>query len=175
MYPVARKLNLPLAGYKVSGYSFKQNVSSNNACKGVHLGEDARCKAGAKIKAIGAGEVVYCGIHPGAPRKGNWGGIIIIGHRQCKTKNDFYSLYGHLGKKYCNTGDKVKIGQTIALIGQSYTPNNGFWPTHLHFAIYLGPWKGAVLPGYYREGTLRTKLEYWRSPSNFIRNYNQIK
>jgi len=175
MYPVARQLKLPFAHYKVSGYSFGQNVVSSNACRGIHLGEDARCGAGAKIKAVGSGQVVYCGIHLGAPRKGNWGGIIIIGHRHHKTKNNFYSLYGHLSEQYCQTGDKVKAGQIIGLVGRSYTPENGFWPAHLHFAIYVGPWTGVVLPGYFREGGNRTRMEYWQNPSKFIRVYNKTK
>jgi len=37
-------------------------------------------------------------------------------------------------------------------------------------AIYVGHWKGLVLPGAYRNDK-RTKLKYWISPTKFIKDY----
>jgi len=169
-YPVARKLTFPLAKYKISGLGFGDNVTSGRIL-GRHLGEDARASAGTEVKCVGSGEVVYAALHPGSPTKGNWGNIIIIGHRQQKAKKDFYSLYGHLDTPLVSKGDKVKCGQKIGVIAPANTPQNGWWPTHLHFAIYVGPWTGVVLPGYFRAADHRTKPEYWQNPNKFIKNH----
>lgn len=174
MYPVARKISFPLSKYFVSGLGFGTKVTSGKIL-GVHLGEDARAKAGNSVKAIGSGEVVYAALHPGSPSKGNWGNIVIIGHRNPKNKESFFSLYGHLDKPMVKAGDKVKVGRVIGIIAPAYTAQNGWWPTHLHFAIYLGPWTGVVLPGYYQSGSNRTKIEYWANPTQFIKNYFQTK
>lgn len=169
MYPKTNKLVFPLEKYQISGLGFGETVGSGRIL-GVHLGEDVRAGAGIEVRCIGNGEVVYSTLHPGSPQKGNWGYIVIIGHRQGKN-NIFYSLYGHLSMPIVSQGAKVKIGQKIGAIAPPNTAENGWWPAHLHFAIYTGPWIGVVLPGYFQENTGRTKLEYWQNPTNFIRNY----
>jgi len=173
-YPVARRLVFPLASYRISGLNFGNSVSSGRIL-GMHLGEDARASAGTEVKCIGNGKIVYAALHAGSQGKGNWGNIIIIGHKKPKTGECFYSLYGHLSALLVKKDDKVKCGQKIASIAPANTPQNGWWPAHLHFAIYVGPWTGTVLPGYYQEGSNRTKPEYWTNPSEFIKNYSKIK
>lgn len=174
MHSIAKKLIFPLKHYKISGLGFGAEVISGKIV-GIHLGEDVRAMAGTEVRCIGNGEVVYAALHPGSPTKGNWGNVVIIGHRKSKTKERFYSLYGHLNDPLVERGDTVKIGQKIGLIAKSNTLENGWWPAHLHFAIYLGPWIDAVLPGYFQKNSGRTKLEYWTNPSEFIRDYNKKK
>jgi|GEM_PF-386517 len=169
MAPPAQKLVFPLKKYRVSGLGFKDKVAGGRI-NGIHLGEDARASAGEPVMSIGSGEVVYSAIHPGSPQKGNWGNIVIVRHHRKKV--EFFSLYGHLDTPLVKAGAKVKSGQKIALTGPANTPQNGWWPAHLHFAIYLGPWTGAVLPGYFQAGSNRTKLEYWTNPGGFIRKQN---
>jgi len=170
-YPIAAKLVYPLKKYKLNGLGFKAKVTSGRIL-GIHLGEDIVAPAGTEVNCIGNGEVVYAALHPGSPSKGNWGNIVIVSHRRPKSKDIFYSLYAHLEKLQLKEGDKVKIGQTIGIVGTANTPQNGWWSSHLHFAIYVGPWNGIVLPGYFRENQNRTKLEYWRKPSEFIKFYS---
>lgn len=174
MFPIARKITFPLSKYFISGLGFGTDVTAGKIL-GIHLGEDAKAKAGISVKSIGSGEVVYSALHPGSPSKGNWGYIVIIGHRNRANKSIFYSLYGHLDEPSINVGDRVKTGQVIGRIAPDYTIQNGWWPAHLHFAIYTGPWTGAVLPGYFRKNQNRTKLEYWQNPSQFIKNYIKTK
>lgn len=165
------KIIFPLDKYKTSGLGFGELVGSGRII-GVHLGEDARASAGTEVKCIGSGKIVYAALHAGSQSKGNWGYIVIIEHKI--NKQQFYSLYGHLDTPNVCEGDKVKTGQIIGKIAPAYTAENGWWPAHLHFAIYTGPWKGVVLPGYYQEKTGRTRLEYWQSPTTFITNFNKI-
>ncbi|MFC1645191.1 M23 family metallopeptidase [Patescibacteria group bacterium] len=168
------KLRLPLGEYRVSGAGFGDDCSYNGVHWGIHLGEDVNCKAGTKVFAIGRGKVVYAKLHAGTLEKGNWGHIAIIAHKHPKTKKVFFSLYGHLGKLFVKKGDRIEIGQTIGVIGKSNTPENGFWKTeHIHFAIFTGPWNGKVLPGYFKKGQNRTRLEWWVSPSGFVGKYSK--
>ena len=159
-----RKIIFPLENYKISGAKFLQNVSS----WGIHLGEDCKAKAGDAVKSIYRGEIVYSALHPGSSQKGNWGNIIIIRHKLLGKGQIFYSLYGHLGKGLENVGDKVKKGELVGYMGKAYSAENGWWPAHLHFAIYTGPWSGKILPGYYRKEQNRTKLSYWKNPTEWI-------
>jgi murein DD-endopeptidase MepM/ murein hydrolase activator NlpD len=184
------KLDLPLDDYAVNGDGFLKDCTFKGVHWGLHLGEDSNVPAGTKVKAIGRGRVVYSASHPGkvVEEKGeirlhrNWGNIIIIAHKNPKTKKIFCSVYGHLQKRLKNKGDRVEIGEVIGTIAEANTPENGLWEeAHLHFAIYTGPypWVRAdkegspltVLPGYLRPVT---RLEWWGNPTEFLRNYNNL-
>lgn len=147
---------------------------------GIHLGVDFSLPAETKVFSIGQGTVAYSKLHPAEfdendkIKKQNWGGVVIIAHKNPKTKKVFYSLYGHLGKRYVKKGDLIEMGELIGTIGKSGSKSNGGWAEeHLHFAIYHGPFHEKVLPGYFSEEQELTKIEYWSEPINFIKQYNQ--
>ena len=171
------QLELPLEKWRLNSCRFKQRDKYDGKDWGLHLGEDSNTKAGTPVRAIGRGKVVYSALHATkeSPKQGgyrNWGNIIIIAHKNPKTKKIFFSLYGHLEGIAVKKGDKVERGQKIGNVASSYSQTNGWWEEiHLHLAIYIGPWKGVVLPGYFRETEKRTKLKWWIEPTKFIRNY----
>ncbi|MEK7550048.1 MAG: M23 family metallopeptidase [Patescibacteria group bacterium] len=165
------KLQFPLEPYRVNGAPFGKRSVYDGVLWGIHLGEDAVVPAGTDVQAIGRGTVVYAALHSGGEEKGNWGHIIIIRHKHPKRKLVFYSLYGHLGTSFKRIGDKVEIGEPLGFVGEGYTTDNGFWEAHLHFAIYTGPWKKEVLPGYWKDGDTRTRPDWWQSPTEFIKDY----
>ena len=171
-YLTTPKLSFPLEGYTVNGTPFGKRTTHNDVFWGVHLGEDCVMSAGTDVKAVGRGKVVYAALHPGTAEKANWGHIVIIRHKHPKAKLVFYSLYAHLGTCFKRIGDQVEEGEPLGFIGEGETPENGFWEAHLHFAIYTGPWKNGVLPGYWKEGQKqRTDPKWWRTPSEFIKSY----
>lgn len=170
-YLTTPKLIFPLEHYVVNSVQFGKRSEYAGVLWGVHLGEDCRASAGTDVRAIGRGRVVYAAIHEGTQEKSNWGHITIIRHKHPKRKEPFYSLYAHLGKCFKRIGEKVEMGEPLRFIGEPDTPENGFWYSHLHFAIYTGPWKDEVLPGYWKEGETRTRPEWWQNPSEFIRGY----
>lgn len=171
-YPYTRKLIFPLTKYRVNGDRFKQDCTFKNVHWGIHLGEDINRPSGTKVKCIGRGRVVYSALHAGTKKKGNWGNIIIIAHKRPKTKKIFFSLYAHLQKRLVKKGQSVALGQIIGTVGKANSPENGWWEDeHLHFAIYVGPWKKKVLPGYLKKGSKRTKVSCWKEPTKFINNY----
>lgn len=170
-YLTTPKLIFPLEHYKVNGVPFGKRSVYEGVLWGIHLGEDCEMPAGTDVRACGRGRVVYSALHPGTQEKGNWGHIIIIRHKQAKTRGVFYSIYAHLGICFKRINDKVELGEPLGFIGEGFTPENGFWESHLHFAIYTGPWRNEVLPGYWKEGEKRTRPEWWQAPSEFIKKY----
>lgn len=198
-YPFTPKLNFPLEKYesppilrsgyllasprkagrrvksseaiKLNGWKFKRKTTIKKVFWGIHLGEDIIRPAGTKVKSIGRGKVVYSALHRGSKKKGNWGNIVIIAHKNSKTKKAFFSLYAHLQKPKVRKNQKVEFGEAIGFIGKKNTSQNGWWPEHLHFGIYVGSWNGKVLPGYWKKGQSRTKVSYWKEPGVFVKNY----
>jgi len=176
-YPFTPELDSPLKNWQVNDTKFLQSQAYSEVNWGLHLGEDCNTKPGTSVRAIGRGKVVYSDLHaseepPQAEGKegSNWGNIIIIAHKNPSTKKVFFSLYGHLKKRLVEKGDRIKRGQKIGEIAEGWTRANGWWEeSHLHFAIYIGGWKGEVLPGAYRKGAEdRTKLEDWIAPTEFL-------
>lgn len=176
-YPFTPELDFPLKNWQVNDTKFLEPQAYSGVDWGLHLGEDCNIRTGTPVKAIGRGKVVYSALH--APQKppltegkegSNWGNVIIIAHKNPSTKKVFFSLYGHLGKRLLKKGDRVKRGQKIGEVAKGWSRENGWWKkSHLHFAIYAGPWKGEVLPGAYRKGAEgRTKLEDWIAPTEFL-------
>ena len=179
-YRTTPKIIFPIEKFKKISSGFNEINVYDRKLWGKHLGIDVSANAETPVLAIGRGVVVYSKLHPGEFSeqgkilKRNWGGIVIIAHKNPLTKKIFYSLYGHLGKRYVKKGDALEPGEVIGSVGKSLTESNGAWEEeHLHFSIYQGPFHGKVLPGYYREEGGTTSLEYWREPLVFIKNYNQ--
>lgn len=175
-YPYTQNLNFPFKEWKVNSYKFRKSSSYDGVFWGNHLGEDCNVRAGTIIKTIGRGKVVYSALHASekSPKQGghrNWGNIIIIAHKH-PSRKVFFSIYGHLGKRLVKKGDKVEEGQKIGRVARAWSRPNGWWEdAHLHLAIYFGPWRGKVLPGYWKEGNKRVRLENWVVPTDFIVKY----
>lgn len=172
-YPQPERLVLPLEGYAVTGRAFGEEAVISGRPRGLHLGEDVLADPGTPVRAVGDGVVVYAALRAGRFwRRGSWGNVVILGHTHAADGRPFYSVYGHLGERYCVQGNRVACGEAIGAVGAGRTRANGWWPEpHLHFAIYRGPWEGRALPGYYREEDGRTKLEDWVPPAQFVREY----
>lgn len=189
-FPHTPQLDFPLDDYKVNGDGFLEDCTFDGVYWGLHLGEDSNIPAGTKVKAIGRGRVVCSAPHLGkvvkekdeAKLQRNWGNIIIIAHKNPKTRKVFCSIYGHLQKRLKKKGDRVEIGEIIGTIARANTPENGLWEeSHLHFAIYIGPYpwirldkKGrllTILPGYFKKEKPLTRLQWWDNPTDFLKKY----
>lgn len=174
-YPTPSQLQLPISPYKIEGYHFGQRLRRRIVLWATHLGDDLVASAGTPVSAIGEGTVVWSEVRPGSPEKRNWGGIIVVGHTHRANQPPFFSVYGHLHHLRVRIGDTVSAQQIIGEVAPPLTPENGWWKTpHLHFAIYVGPWRGDILPGYKRPEEWRTKVAWWRDPQEFITEYNKL-
>jgi murein DD-endopeptidase MepM/ murein hydrolase activator NlpD len=176
-YPYTYKLRYPLESYHIDRGFLKECSYRDGKGKwkkwGLHLGEDYNKEPGTPVYSIGKGRVVWSKLHPGLdPDKRNWGNIVIVAHKNPKTKKPFFSVYGHLKKRLVERGAKVRIGQKIGIIAPANTKENGWWgESHLHFEIFIGEWQDKVLPGYYRKEMKDIKLFDWVKPNRFIRFY----
>lgn len=177
-YAYTPRLVYPIKNFKPNSFRFGQICKYKNTLGvsilwGRHLGADVNTRAGTQVVSIGRGRVAYSALHPGLSKgKRNWGNIIIIAHKHQRTKGVFFSVYGHLEKRLAQKGDGVGCGQPIGRVAKKLTQANGWWEeAHLHFGIYIGPWQGKVLPGYFKTGNKRTKMEWWKDPVKFIEGY----
>ncbi len=73
-----------------------------------HLGIDYGAPVGTPVQAIGSGRVVFAG------RQGGAGNLVHIAHA-----NGYETMYLHLSRMFVRAGDRVEIGKTIGLIGQT--------------------------------------------------------
>ncbi len=184
------KLSLPVANYSTGQYlKFGQKIRRHVILWATHLGDDVAVPSKTAVQAIGSGIVVWSEIRRGNKQKRNWGGIIVIKHSYSPNRNKiasltstengqvmiFYSVYGHLNNLKVVAGSTVQQNQQLGIVAAGLTPENGYWQKpHLHFAIYTGPWRNEILPGYWRpEQFWRTRLSWWHDPRLFIKNYEQ--
>jgi murein DD-endopeptidase MepM/ murein hydrolase activator NlpD len=167
-------MQYPISPYEVTGYGFGSRIRSRGIFIARHLGHDILAQAGTKVSCMMDGTVIWSEIRPGSAQKKNWGGIVIVEHVNADTSEKFYSVYGHIKNLKITVGQIIKKGDAIGVVAEGATPENGFWKlAHLHFGIYVGPWTGAVLPGWLRPFEGRTKLSWWKDPKVFIDTYNK--
>lgn len=89
-----------------------------------HLGIDLVAKEGEVILACGEGTVIYSGYSTAD------GYTLIIAH-----PNQFLSVYKHNKVNFKKSGDKVRVADAIALVGNSGENTSG---SHLHFELWKG-------------------------------------
>lgn len=100
-----------------------------------HSGQDFAVPVGTPVDAASAGVVVKAGPNGGGDGPA-YGNAIVIKHA-----NNTYSQYAHLSKIQVKIGQKVAVGQQIALSGNT---GNSSGP-HLHFEIRTTPNYGSAV------------------------------
>ena len=97
-------------------------TSSYNHASG-HFGVDVAAPKGHAIKAVLDGTIVFSGF------TADGGNVVYIQHA-----NNIVSVYKHLSALLHKTGDHVKAGNTIGIIGNSGEYTDG---PHLHFELWF--------------------------------------
>lgn len=98
-----------------------------------HRGIDIVPKSNrAKVMTVGSGIVELHYPPPNRKYRGHpvFGGMVVIKHG-----NGVYTLYGHLKETYVHTGQYLKKGEIIGVVGNTGISTG----THLHFEILLDP------------------------------------
>jgi len=94
---------------------------------------------------------------------GNYGGYIILKHNVDGVV--FYSLYGHLKTPHLvETGDKIKVGQKFAHIGQESDSGGRFCHVHLQILTQAAIDDGYTDWGYVSPALLPKVETYFPSP-----------
>ena len=141
---ISNILSCNKADYGIGGYlevrpfysSKNYEVECNEGLRWrtIHLGMDVwtnnKCAVRAPLEGI-----VYS-VHDNIGEN-NYGPTVILEHI-VSDQLTFYTLYGHLSRasiKEIRKGQFIAKGEIIAEVGLH--PENGNWPTHLHFQIIL--------------------------------------
>lgn len=121
------KFASPVKGVTSSGFGYREHPIKNEIK--FHYGTDFAAQSGDNIYAFADGTVEK------AQEDDSFGKYIVIDHG-----GGYRTLYAHCGKLYVSAGEKVKLGQKIALVGQTGSATG----PHLHFELtsagkYLDP------------------------------------
>ena len=125
-------MRLPIRGFVTVSSRFVPRRSPFTHEVEMHNGIDLSAPVGTEIRAAGGGVVTFAG-RGGYQQETDYahlGLFVRIEHRE----SGYVTLYGHCSRLLVSTGDEVRAGQPIALVG-----NTG-WSTspHLHFSIKWG-------------------------------------
>ena len=128
--PYKPKFVKPTSGRLTSGFGYRIHPILKK--RRMHKGIDIVARYGSNVKAATGGVITYSG------QMGSYGNLVVIDHQ-----NGFETRYAHNSRLKVKKGEKVRQGQTIALVGNTGRSNG----THLHFEI----WKNgeAIDPAHY--------------------------
>jgi murein DD-endopeptidase MepM/ murein hydrolase activator NlpD len=102
-----------------------------------HHGIDIQNPQGTTIVAVGDGTVTHAGpdnIKPLGPWPDFYGQAVVIRHDRDWDGLPVYTLYGHVSKVLVQIGQRVKVGDPIAEVGQLGVALGA----HLHLEVRLG-------------------------------------
>lgn len=105
----------PVSGIVTSRFGARSSMRVST-----HTGLDLATSTGTPIAAAASGTVTFSGW------KGSYGNLLVITH-----SNGVQTYYGHCSALYCEAGETVSQGQTIAAVGST---GNSTGP-HLHFEV----------------------------------------
>ena len=117
--PYKPKFVRPTSGQLTSGFGYRIHPILKK--RRMHKGIDIVSGYGSKVKAAAGGTVTYSGY------MGSYGNLVVINHQ-----NGFETRYAHNSDLKVKKGERVRQGQTVALVGNTGRSNG----THLHFEIW---------------------------------------
>jgi septal ring factor EnvC (AmiA/AmiB activator) len=100
------ELTWPLPGRIISSFGKKKSAHFNTYT--MNNGIEIKPLLSDEIKAIGGGEVIFCDYFKG------YGNLLIIQHA-----GNFHTLYGHCDSFKKKLGERVRVGEVVALAGNS--------------------------------------------------------
>jgi len=110
----------PAKGWLSSSFGYRNSPFTGK--KEFHKGIDISTRTGAPIVASADGVVSFTGWD------GGYGRVVVIKHGQ-----GFKTKYAHLKKSIVKTGQHVKRGETVGLVGSSGRSTG----PHLHYEVHL--------------------------------------
>ena len=108
----------PVKGRTTSKFGYRRSAFTNK--REYHKGYDIGAPRGTPVVATADGVIKFVG------RKGSFGKMVLVDHRYGYT-----TCYAHVSKIMKNKGDRVKRGDTIALVGNTGRSTG----PHVHYEI----------------------------------------
>ncbi len=115
----AKPTGMPVRGGYIDSY-FGDRPDPFGGGIEFHLGLDIAARLGTPIDSVAAGIVTYAG------KRGGYGNAVAIDHG-----NGYSTLYGHAEKILVHVGERVRVGQEIALLGSTGRSTG----PHVHFEV----------------------------------------
>ena len=135
-YIFARPVESNANGYGLFYYPYGSNGTQSLSISNVHHGIDFSNPVGTPIRSVGPGVVVFASSpeEPVYPGSASYGQVVIIEHDYAWEDSILWTLYAHLDQPLVRKGDRVEMGQVIALSGNSGKSSG----PHLHFEVRMG-------------------------------------
>ena len=106
---------------------------------GYHWGIDVMCESYTKVYAADDGVIIKVNSVNDLSEKfteQNFGNYMIVLNKH--EGQDVFTLYGHLGYIHSFTKkQQIGKGDFVGLVGESFTVENGGWPSHVHVQMGL--------------------------------------
>ncbi len=119
----ARRGQLPYPADGLVEVGFGKVVNPRFNTVTLQKGLDLRAKAGAEVRAVGTGAVVYAGWLKG------YGNLVIVDHG-----GGYHSLYAHLANSQVDVGNEVEEGEALGQVGDTGSLKGAY----LYFEIRKG-------------------------------------
>lgn len=110
----------PAHGWVTSGFGYR--VSPFTGKRQFHAGLDISTRTGSPIVAPAAGVITFVG------HEGGYGKMLVVNHG-----HGLVTRYGHLKKYLVKTGQKVKRGERLGLVGSTGRSSG----PHLHYEVLM--------------------------------------
>jgi murein DD-endopeptidase MepM/ murein hydrolase activator NlpD len=111
----------PSDGVFTSGFGIRVSPMGDGAEK-MHEGLDIAANVGTPIRSPAAGTIIFAG------KKSGYGQIVMVDHGY-----GLETWYGHTSKVLVKPGQKIKRGQSIALVGNSGRSTGA----HVHYEVHV--------------------------------------
>ena len=121
--PASSGFIMPAEGRRTSDFGYRVHPVTRKS-HSFHSGIDIAAPTGTPVRAAESGRVTTSNFN-----RGGYGNLIIIQH-----ESDLATYYGHLHRRYKNSGDMVKKGEIIGEVGATGTATG----PHLHFEVRRG-------------------------------------
>ncbi len=135
-YLFARPIDSNATDYGLFYYPYGTGELPLGGVSRVHHGIDLSNPIGTPVRASGPGTVLFSSVDEQDlyPSSAGYGIVIVIEHDFVWDGNILWTLYAHLDQTLVRPGDRVEMGQVIALSGNTGRSSG----PHLHFEVRIG-------------------------------------
>lgn len=131
-YVFARPVDSNATNFALFSYSYGSDGPQQDNPWRVHHGIDMPNPIGQTVRAAGAGSIIWAG--PGFQDSASYGNVVVIQHDFGYNGQALFTLYAHLSAVLATAGQRVNMGDPIALIGNTGRVSG----PHVHFEVRLG-------------------------------------
>jgi murein DD-endopeptidase MepM/ murein hydrolase activator NlpD len=135
-YIFSRPIDSNATDYGLFYYPYGTGEMPLGGLSRVHHGIDLSNPIGTPVRAAGSGTVIFSSQHPEDyfPGSASYGVAVVIEHDFVWNNQVIWTLYAHLDQTRVQAGDRVEMGDIIALSGNTGRSTG----PHLHFEVRIG-------------------------------------